>query len=220
MWRPKSCSPSRSHRPRQPSSALARSLLTRCANPGFPASCAAACRAYPSAGTTDTRIAGLPVGHVWPHALHQVHRRHMHLRRVAGRTHPRPLHEKATRGSSLQLSQRTHAKPCASTPHSRHLVRSRFTYRGKVRRGCPHRLVQHHPLRLPPPVRPPARLYLPRPSHISPGRTLPLGSYEPPWSTVRPGLCLQNVSNAGGDSGRQTGMLGTSPWTRSARTHS
>jgi hypothetical protein len=31
---------------------------------------------------------------------------------------PRPLHEKATRSSSLQLSQRTRAKPCASTPHS------------------------------------------------------------------------------------------------------
>ncbi len=36
---------------------------------------------------------------------------------------PRPLHQKVTRSSSLQLSQRTRAKPCASTPHSRYLAR-------------------------------------------------------------------------------------------------
>ncbi len=43
---------------------------------------------------------------------------------------PRPLHEKATSSSSLQLSQRTRAKPCASTPHSRYRAKSRSTYRG------------------------------------------------------------------------------------------
>lgn len=46
---------------------------------------------------------------------------------------PRPLHEKATRSSSVQLSQRTRAKPCANTPHSRYRVKSRSTYRGRPR---------------------------------------------------------------------------------------
>ncbi|WP_239015145.1 hypothetical protein [Archangium violaceum] len=33
----------------------------------------------------------------------------------------------------MQLSQRTRAKPCASTPHSRYRAKSRSTYRGRPR---------------------------------------------------------------------------------------
>ena len=44
---------------------------------------------------------------------------------------PSPLARKATRSSFLQLSQRTRAKPCANTPHSRYLAKSRSTYRGR-----------------------------------------------------------------------------------------
>jgi hypothetical protein len=73
------------------------------------------------------------VGHVRQHTLHQVHGRYMRALRVAGGAPPRPLHEKATSSSSLQLSQRTRAKPCASTPHSRYLAKSRSTYRGRPR---------------------------------------------------------------------------------------
>ncbi len=47
---------------------------------------------------------------------------------------PRPLHEKATSSSSLQLSQRTRAKPCARTPHSGYRAKSRSIPSGCLRR--------------------------------------------------------------------------------------
>ena len=56
--------------------------------------------------------------------------------------------------------------------------------RGQV---LPHRLVQHRPLRRPPPVLPPALLHLPLPSHTSPGLTLRRGSDGLPWSLGLPG---------------------------------
>jgi len=43
----------------------------------------------------------------------------------------------------------------------------------------PHRLVQHRPLWLPSPVRPPVRSHLPLPSYTSPGHTLPSTSHRP-----------------------------------------
>lgn len=76
-----------------------------------------------------------------------------------------------------------------------------------------HRLVQHRPLWLPPPVLPPLLSYLPLPSNTSPGHTLRLGSHEHPWSIVRPWFGLQNVSRTEGDSRRQVGLSGTHPWT-------
>ena len=63
----------------------------------------------PSNGLIDSCNKAAPVEHS-----------HMRPLRVAGRHTPRPLHEKATRSSSLPLSQRTRPKPCASTPHSRY----------------------------------------------------------------------------------------------------
>jgi len=58
------------------------------------------------------------------------------------------------------------------------LVR-RHQQRGQV---LPHRLVQHRPLWLPPPVLPPALSHQSLPSHTSPGLTLLLGSYGLSWS--------------------------------------
>jgi len=55
-------------------------------------------------------------------------------------------------------------------------------FRQQCGQVLPHRLVQHRPLRLPSPVRPPVRSHQPLPSHTSPGHSLPSASHGPPWS--------------------------------------
>ena len=135
----------------------------------------------------------LPVGHMRQHPLHQVHCRHMRPLRVTGGAHPSPL----AREGDEQFVLAT----LAAHPREAVCQHSAFQVPGEVplhvpgqaasqltclrqQRGevVPHRLVQHRPLRLPPPVRPPALLHLPLPSHTSPGLTLRRGSHGLPWS--------------------------------------
>ena len=69
----------------------------------------------------------------------------------------------------------------AFTPQARQHIRQQ---RGQ---GVLHRLVQHRPLRLPPPVRPPALLHPLLPFHTFPGHTLLSASHGPLVSPGRPG---------------------------------
>jgi len=135
----------------------------------------------------------LPVGHVRQHPLHQVHRCDMGPLRVTGGAHPSPL---AREGDEKLVLATLAAHPCEAVRQhpalqvpgevplhipgqaAPHLVRLR-QQRGQV---VPHRLVEHRPLRLPSPVRPPVRPHLPLPSHTSPGHTLPSASHGSSWS--------------------------------------
>jgi hypothetical protein len=103
----------------------------------------------------------------------------------------RPVHK--LRSPVVLPSRPPALSACLHTSRRRTHPPRRSFVRGQV---VPHRLVQHRPLRPPPPVRPLVLPHLSLPSHTSPGHTLPLGSHEPPWSTVRLWLCLQNVSKS------------------------